>query len=333
MSESNTLFKLILALGIVFLFIGLLGASFPAYAGATASWDAFTNSISTGPTFPTFQNPFATQRQNFTLLPIADGSVPPASVTDNDAVASCDTDATPTANWWGCLINRDASTSYVGSNNQWRVILGAASGIPSANPILFLTVDIQCRTPSVDTPIQVDLFKADDVSLVATITGITCGPGPAFTNHSLQNDFVPLRPIVSDFSSGNLLVVVTSPFLSDVSYVAVIFTYGPEPECSSADTLGYIGCILSGFFNFIINGVRFLINGVVFIIATIATILLYIGSVVVNLFVGLAGSFGFLLALPNMPDPLQKGVAAFVIAVTAWIVYLAFKSVRGTSTI
>jgi len=318
MGESETLFKLVLVLGVSFLLIGAINP------GSDAAYQAFSSSVQN---FPSFQNPFD-ERFEVDLRIIADGTIAPASTFDTDAVANCDNSTNPGAgtDWFGCVSTPDGGVSTASTTvaeNNFKVNLSAAGGVPAVYPVLGVRTITQCNALAT---VMVDylFYKSDDVTLIAEIPTdpIRCA---AFVNITTYSYFDPAYPTVGNFSNGVARFNTgSSGSGANFSYLRVTLIYGATEECSGTDTLTYIGCVISGFFNFLIRLGRLIVNAFVFIGQTIV----WFGSVAVGFLV----MFGTLLTIPGAPTLVQGIISAIVVGLLVFIALVIFKAIRGSGS-
>lgn len=321
MGDSQTLFKLIVFLGFISILAGLV------FPGADAPWTAFSDTMANTP-FPQFVNP-ADERFETDLRIVADGSVPPASSFDGDAVDNCDTSANPGGgtDWFGCVNTPDGDVSTASTNStetQFRVVLSAAGGVPSAFPVIAIRTVTQCDATD-PTRIDYIFLKSDDTTVVAEIPTdpFRC---ESFSNVTVYSYFDTPYPKISDFNNGRVVFNPGSPDAAEFSFLRVTLIYGATAECTGADTLTYIGCIIAGFFNFVIRVGRVIINGFVFL----GQVIVYLGTVAFTFLGGLAGTFVFLFAIPGMPSIIQGIFDVILVGCLLWIFFLIAKLMRGT---
>ena len=288
---------------------------------------AWTDFVDAAQATPTFDNPFD-ERYEVDLNIVGDGSIAPASSADNAAVADCDTSADPGpgTDWWGCVNTPDGADSTAstdGVETEFKVELGAAAGLSGNLPVLAIRTMTQCNAAAA---VIVDylFFKSDDVTLIAEIPTepFRCD---SYNNGTVYSYFVTPHAIVSDYNNG---VVLFNPEgggnVASFSYLRVTLIVGADVECSSADTLAYIGCIIGGFFNFLIRGVRTIVSALIFV----AQGFVYLGSMVVAFF----GLFAVVFTL-GAPSPYQEFIDVAVIAILVYMVVAFLKILRGAGPI
>jgi len=289
---------------------------------------AWTDFVAAAQATPTFDNPFD-ERYEADLNIIADGSLAPKSSTDTAAVADCDTSADPGpgTDWWGCVNTPDGADSFASTDNsepQFKVGLGAAGGFSGSLPVLAIRTMTQC---SAATTVTVDylFYKSDDTTLIAEIPTdpFHCD---SYENVTVYSYFVSPHATVSDYNNG---VVRFNPSgggsnVASFSYLRVTLIIGADVECSSADTLAYVGCIIGGFFNFIIRGVRTIVSALIFV----AQGFIYLGSMVIAFF----GLFAVVFTL-GAPSPYQELIDVAVIAILVYMVVAFLKILRGAGPI
>src|SRR3989304_1461240 len=310
MGSAGTIAKIVGVLAIVFVLIAGL------YPGAGAAWDTFSV---TGQAFPEFQNPFyETISANPPL--IADGDNAPDAAWNNGTVENCDdADAVP---YWGCVVSADGEDSYLSTlagDNQFNV---RYDNIPTTGslPVLHAIVSIECRA-TVNGTFSISLLDSA-LGVQYSSPVVRCvGPWAEFIEMAVSATFGSLRPTVTDMTNGYIVFAGdTGEF--DVSYLSVAFVIGAENECSSADSLAYVGCLISSFFGTVVRGIRFVINGLIFT-----------GQIVAWLF-GIVAAFlgvvAFLFALPDAPPIVQAVITGIVIALLVVVVLVIVGMARGS---
>ncbi len=311
-SDTAQIQRTIVALGLIAAFAVLMYAEMGIPGGPP--------SIST-PAYPTFANPFDATLQ--VVLPVVADSYPPgpASATDNGATPSCTTATTPTSNFWGCVSTHDGTTSYVtvdATNSAFEVTLAAADGIPGGLPVLGVLVDTQCR--AVGGTNETITYTFNSPGFTVTTQGL-CVAGSGYTDTSSYNQFDYVHPTVTGFSGSDIQMTVSTPFTADVSFIKVTLVYGTTAECSSGNSLTYIGCIISGFVDFFVKLGRLAFNAVIYVFSWVFVIASFIASVF--------GILAWLFAIPGVPPEIQLVLDALLSAMAFVLLFNVAKLVRG----
>lgn len=319
MAEAITLAKIFMFLGVMFAIAGML------YPGSDASWNALRTRIS-GEGFPTFTNPFAqeTFEANFSI--VGDGSAAPDAVFNTGGVPFCVPSATPAADWWGCLLTKDATISYNTdtAGTQSRVQLGNIQGVAATYSVLAIKINVQCRGNTFDRTTDFIFRKADDTTLVAEIPSqVMICPKNTFTNLTSVQQFDTTYPLVSDFNGGT--VQVNPNGSTDYSFLDITVIVAPGAECAGTDTLTYIGCVINGFFNFLVKGARFIFNGIIFIFQLIGFAIFF----VIDLFSGIIGAMAFLIGVLIVVPILGPVLILVMVGMILWFFYTLVKLVSG----
>jgi len=317
MSDTTGLAKMLMALGVVFLLVGLL------IPGEDAPWEQMVTNLS-AQTFPTFVNPFSSIRTNFSMIPVADGNNGPASATDNNAFAGCTNATSPSTDYWECVATEDAEVSYVGitvADDQFEVNLSSEGGVPTNLPVLWVTVSVQCNTTGAEAPFQIALEEADG-SLIAQFDMPAC-EGDWITVVR-QNEFVPARPTTGQFNGGRAQPVFSSGF-ANISFISVNVFYNTEPECSPADTLTYIGCLIGQTLVVLFKVALIAINAVIFGVQLI----FYGLTVGAILFGGFLSVIQFLFAVPGAPIVVQALIDIVLAGMIFTLLLTVVRLIRG----
>ena len=340
MGESHTIFKMVLVLGVVFLLVGALSP------GADAAWTAFSNTLSN---FPTFDNPFAAK--SFTFSARANGTADPVN---SRGVApeppNCDFfEGDPGTNqWWGCINKLDQNASYLttgfGSDYNTSVFLDAFPDASRSYVLLTITINYQCAGDGTNIPFfdfrpasgGPQLFSFHDLTIddppkpcpddynagmggfqLQTWSNLSTTTSKEETGGTLMSLFFTSGAELSWEPAGG-----TDTDLFLMSYVSVTVTYQVTSTCSSADTLIYIGCILTVVIFFVVDVFLFFIE----IIGFTGEIIFWFLSLI-STFITL---FGYFFAIPGAPPIIQGLITVIFIAIIAFIAFAVMKVVRGT---
>jgi hypothetical protein len=323
MAEIESVAKIVIVLGIVFLFVGLL------YPGQESGWTTFQTSIQS---FPQFDNPFNGDTYEIDVAIIDDwvqgGTQYPASITDAGSVSHCDTSASPNGatEWYGCLLTQDSATSYVSTNatkTEFGMSLSYITGASSDFPVLAFKITTECRSATENSYVDYLFYNSGEV-LQAEIPpgGFFCGYN-TFQNVTVFAQFDTAYPTVADFNAGVFEVNPSAP--TDYSYIRITAIVGGSKDCTGADTLTYIGCVIAGFFNAVIKALRFLLNGIVFI----GLIIVYFGSIVAAFLVMVA----FFFSVPGAPPIVQGLLSVFVVGALLLVGITIINQIRGASPV
>jgi hypothetical protein len=306
-AETETIAKLVMVLGIVFIFVGLL------YPGQDSGWTDFEDTIRN---LPEFSNPLRTTGIAVLHPYQDDPTLPPTDASNDAGVSECDiSDVSP---YWGCISQGDDNGSYVWSTtNQFRVDIRSPSG--GGLPVISVYVTVQMRVNSADESEVVSVFLEDDLENPQWFSEPdTLFASDEFQDVTFGNAFDTPYPVMGSFNPG--AVVITGQI--DVSNVVVTLTYLGTADCTGADTLTYIGCVLAGLFNTIVNAIGVVIGGIIFI----GQILVYLLSIVVA-FISMVA---FFFAVPDAPPVVQGVFTAFIIGALALIIIAIITRVRGS---
>jgi len=314
----------------ILLFLGTITLFLSSFMGSTnSSWVGVQNAVSEP--FPIFSNPFDS-KSIVDLYPDNDGTVPPASVTNDDPtnVTNCDDSSSPSSNWWGCLLTKDAYISYDSTNNthfQFNVSLTDTTGTDTTSSVVTLLVQAECRTTNA-TPvnIKVDFYFApsDGSPFFEFAQYMVCKPG-AFANQTLRQDFTALPlPTVGQYSNSLVQLHPVDIYFVDFSYVHVTLSY-TSTGCTSADALTYIGCLITQGLTFIFNIGMFIINGLFFL----GSAIFWLVSIIGTFLYGVIATLAWLLAIPGTPVLVQGIISIPVIASMGYLILYIVELVRG----
>lgn len=302
--------SLVVVLGVIVLLASLVSQS------GTAAWN---NLSSAAEATPSFANPFDERiSQNPPL--VADGTNPPVGASNADGVPNCD--ATDHVPYFGCLTTQDGEGSYVWDTTVDGQFSVREDSMPTTSslPVLGLTILVECRATT-GGQFQIALTNSTGVAGIHYQSDTVRCTSSSFTEVSLTTSFVSVRPTVADFSGGLVIFVGVPPFGIEVSYIRVSYIIGMEPECTSGDTLAYVGCLFSNFIGGVIRFFRLIVNAFVFI----AQGFVYFGSIVI----AFAGLFAVLFTL-GAPSPFQEIIDVAVIAMLLFLVIAVIQIVRGS---
>jgi hypothetical protein len=331
-SDSEIMAKVSLCLGVIaFLAIMIFGQN----NGPTLPFIA---------TFPSFSNPFNSDRQQTTVGIISENTTqPPATIVNNRgtaAVPNCVNSTSPTGNWFGCVRTQDDIGSYVTLNFTRQVFWVNISNIEAASnlPVFDILLTIQCQSTDVSNVPMSFTVRSQDSSFITGIgnqplgtpppLGIDC-PTSGWTNITGRIDYPHFFPTVTQFNSLALTVSGGSPqfpfFNVSVSYVSVTFEYGAYPECMFTGDIvsatAYIGCQIISFGTFLIKVFQLIVNVIVFVGSWLWTLVQLIG----NFFAVVA----WLYNIPGVPAPIQLFIDAVVTGLIASLLLILVRTLRG----
>jgi hypothetical protein len=332
LAESNTLFRIVVILGFLFLLVGI-GGSQALFPGSDAAWTSFRNSLSTGPQFPTFQNPFSTNYITAITVPDRNGAT-----SGHESVFGC-----AAASYWMCLQSNDGDTSYVVLNNT--VDGGSLDAIHTsgyvnvhfnnltAGNVVSLVLTVWCRGIGNATRSQ-NAHVDGNRELYPTVS---CPVSDTY--QAIRITITQMPPVWKLSELNNASSGYTLAFQGPAGKVRVTYMelQVGQDTGQTGDCVGNFfqvtGCQIGRFFTNFAKAIVFFFNGLVFIVASIVAILTFVISIIVGLFIGLFTTMGWFLAVPGAPPTVQGIIAAIFVGMIAWILYLILKTVRGTSTI
>lgn len=339
MSESSSLFKVFVVLGIVFLLVGLI------MPGENAAWTDFQTTLSAG-----FTNPSA--ERTFIFAPGADGTEAPLNVRGEDPeTASCNHEEFPPGGpWYGCLQTQDGPGSYLTTgfspfSVEFGVYLEAFPDTSRSWLVTNVSVTYECASNGSGViwdfyengfPATVLLSTASAGGEIEACPDVESNVGPYETFTSwIDTTLSDLH--VADFFAGGAELrgrpggpIAPESDLIFVSYVSVVIRYQADANCDF-DAGGnpfddivratyYIGCVLGAFFLFIVDFFTLLANLGSFVFSIISGFLL-----------GFLSVFGWLFAVPGAPAEVQGVISIIILALLGWLLFLIAKFVRGSS--
>lgn len=326
MSEAKTLFKMVIVLGMFFLFVGVLpGQSTPA------AWVDFENQLS-GQGFPEYENPWSAPVSFGISRPTFPGTLGAVMVLEG-----CDDTPEDIPN---CVNTRDGESSYI-------VVAGSQQGFEFnwTNPSLVgvagstvrnIVVTVNCRSAS-QIAADFTIFPADVGSPIQT-----CPVGPEFrdvyfelnTPGGYEEEF-PFNDIPQAYFQGFSLDEDGESDETRFMYVSyiemeVLILAGVAP-CTAPDgawipALDILGCQITQFFTNILKFIQAVVNGIVYVGAVI-----YFGLLAMfNMILGFFQMISYLYAIPDTPDWAQIVVSVFVTGALVYIVFIVVSMIRGS---
>lgn len=338
MGESSILLKIVLCVGILFVFVSVIYPApiFIDEPPQSTAWDSFSDSISQGPQFPTFVDPFVGNTYSHIRIPISNG-------TDDlpDSVSGC-----TIADYWECVQFRDDGRFLTIESGD--LVTVNITDLPSpARVITDIVVRVSCRTNG-DSETAVILYHETELTpdvIVGSFFFLGCNVGSfqeiAFS-FSENDPATTARWDWSGIDTGWEIGIEIHPNLDNgpvlVDYMeAQVFSQ--DVVTCAADPGAWFpwvdeqACAIGQFTQLIFHGFQFIFNGISFVVVSIGAIMLYISIAVGGLFTGLITTFGFFIALPGAPPLIQTSVAVIFVAFIAFIAFVLIKIVRGTGTI
>lgn len=344
-TESHTLFKLVLVLGIMFLLIGALSP------GADASWQDFSDTLQN---FPTFENPYGLK--SFTFEPMDDFlptgvSTTPLNVRGDQAndPGSCDADENPVDNdWWGCLLTNDANHTYLttgfGGFSEGIGVNMSVFTEPGNWIVTEVSITFSCKSHGSGITFDFSdndganffLSIGDEVGerschLVSSITNDDFNQEPGYDNATFTVDTTvsDIHPSGTRGIGENLMVIrnggaIGSDDLLTITYVSVAIKYQRSASCVFEPTGNpwddvsratyFVGCVLGAIATLILDAITFAVNAAIFAGEIIFWFLSLVGSFITV--------FGYFFALPGAPPIVQGMITAIFIAIIAFVAFV-----------
>jgi hypothetical protein len=298
MGEANTLMRVVIALGIIFLLAGLL------YPGSQSGWNNFSSSVRA---FPSFNNPFTQNAISTKFVPDARDLY--ESTDYEDAVGCSD------AEYWRCVNTNDGDSSYIKLGPDG-IVLKVNMTDPFYDGIIQrMTLEIICRSVGAAPPIRAFQFGGD----VELLNSPTCPVSSAYSSLKFDINF-PWTISNPQLGPGAVILdedLVVPGQSIRITYIEVVIYTVRDPSCSGFD------CV-NRFFESIMKGVIFFINALVFV----GQVLAYLGGLVAGFF----GIVGFLFAIPDAPEIVQSIITIAVVGMILWIIFVFIRTIRGSSS-
>lgn len=338
MGETGTLARLVIALGLMFLLVGLL------FPGADAPWVNFQAAISTEPNIPVFQDPFAANVVSDFLLPNANGSAIPLNV----AAMNCPSPMS--LSFFTCVDFDDANDSFLTmltppplGFSRFEVALTSATG--GTRTILSIEVVLRCRAMTVEASRR-DLLiviepqgGAPSISMVPE--GVNCplsavgefrflsaiyynpAPGSAFF-FDYATDLTPMEILVASIVGD----INDDPI--DFTFVAMKVTHSSDSPCIPADVFTNTACQIGQFITLFFRIFIFIAVAILFVLGVIFSVLVYVFTVIFALIAGFFGMAAFFFAVPGAPVEVQYIISAIFVGLLVTILYITVKLARGS---
>jgi len=362
MSETTTLFKMVVVLGIFFVFVGFLpGSSTPA------AWTDFRNQLS-GQDFPEYDNPFtSTKYYADTLLPRHNGEDffgDPVPFAVNDVNSECGVPDVNT-NISDCVRTNDGASSYLTTSGNFTVYLDAVPEIVPRPIVQTVIVEVWCLSDDIERQSLMVKLEAYSLSIIpeyvegTPVNGMTPSAGDGGTGvgglgicsvgefKKVTFYAINENPCVdgdtgcwayagfTEPSVFNQVWVQTNSSHILISAVAVhinsVVPGNADGACVAPDgawlpALDILGCQIDQAVRFTVRLITAIVNGIVYLGAVI-----YFGlSAAFNLVLGFFQMMGYLYAVPNAPFAVQIFLDVFVTGALVYIIFIIVKTIRGS---
>jgi len=344
MSEAKTLFKMVIVLGIFFLFVGVLpGGSTPQ------AWQDFQSQMD-GQNFPQFSNPYQEIR---TADRVPKSEDPNPGIQYDDFPDRCNNVSFEV---WECLLTNDGADSYVVLNSSTPDIgfnLTEFSGT-AGRRIISAFFTAECLSTRATVRIGIILNQGT----VITNDGFECAIGQFSVSTFIINEITSptAQPLWRGDNSCNMnsddcgVAILTpddcfsapppegcpaydilgggnevwfSSFRVRVTYIADVQS---EDACVGDNFFTNIGCAIENFGRQVWLFLTYVVNGLIYVFQVMA----YGLTAAFNLVAGFFQMLAFLYALPNTPEWAQIVVDVFVTAALVYILFIIVKTIRGS---
>lgn len=312
-------------LGFLFILVGAL------YPGQDAGWNSLRKTISTGPTFPSFDNPFA---RNFLFTQ----QEPNASVGTFTSVTGCPTNA-----FWKCVSTNDGNKSYVTLHDAFQIFDFNLTNLqPAGIEVTGVVVNIWCRgNQTTEFKVFVGLSLTDQTyafncpvfsdRLNASFSQVSFGLRPVCTAALPPNTYCSW--FSQNFNRTSISIRSqpqgTNPKgFTDFTYIRFDIYSNRQTPCTGS-SFDAFGCQISRLFIGIVNGILYVVNGIVFVAGIIAALLVFIGGIISGFLLGTLTAMGWFLAVPGAPDIVQKIFAAAFLGGMGFLLFKIVQTVRG----
>ena len=332
MSETGYFVRGVLVLAILSVFVSLLLYSEPSnpipgrgdVTATVSPWDSLSDTLQTGITFPTFNNPFATGVLYTSLYANA------SEGTYGNAVG-CDN-----TTFWECLLTDDGNLSYLAISGVYVQFLFNVSEMPSGLEVPTVIITLSCRSTTAQRfRVFLDSFVTDDTYSFSCETGTDF----AYTSFALNCVFPSGCRWFSDNLTKVPVYILTWPDGSspvgqtDFTFIKLDIYSTAQPACAG-NPFENTGCQIARFVSTIARGIQMFMNAVVFVIASLVAVLVFVGSIIVGVFIGILTSFTWFLNPANIGNPpgfVTALMAIALLSVLAFFFLLIVRFVRGSS--
>lgn len=334
MSEAKTLVKIVALLGILAIFMGVLPG------GDTTVWDNFSSAIKQGPNLPTFYNPYAAIVLGSSLVPDFPGSIPSPIPDVLPNVNQCDA-----ATYWECWNDGDdQSWAQIGRDALGTIDCNAVRPCPSlpvnwtatwfANGVNASTVIVAANVIVTCT----NTVGTRSISVFVNSFGATLTPcnGDSESTTDYTRFYVGHTLGELDGADGTISVYETVNNIGlariQVREVRIdLYVIEPPITCDNDVPLfGDVACAIWLGANAIWKAILFIAFGIWFVISTVAAILIFVGSIIVNLFIGIFTLIAAYFSIPGVPAFLQAFIDILLIGIVVFIIYTLVKLLRGS---
>lgn len=333
MTDTGRVGKIVVFIGLMMLLINLL------YPGANPAWSTLETTIQTGPNFPTFNNPLHGANYTQVVLPGEDfGNQPNAKHRCTDYIDCLNTWDAPFISGGVPLANASYVEYNSGPGGTYAFQFLEQGYSTGGLAITVAQVNVTCSSGWAGTvQIRLDFYPSGNSSLIGYTTFVCQNTGPfGLAYQSAPLSFNGAGPFPANLFS-NARVNVSSSTTNktvNIGFIGLrLLVEGGTRACGS--TIWDTGCVLAQFFGSMVLYVQLFVNFIVYAVSWLAAVLLFIGSIIINVLLGIVLSLFYFYALPGAPTIVQAAVdvimTALLVIVLAFIIGYAVGVLGGVA--
>lgn len=341
MSETGTMVRIVMALGMLFIVMGLLNP------GDDAAWTEFQAATSVELVVPEFQNPFPSEFLRAQLT----------STNYSTSINAVGTNCAVGDFFSGYNASECVQPPYVDATGSWYTDM--ITGVPPVAVAVMVLPDLPDYTPTTvphvaSLVLHVVCRSQARVEIVASISGFGeagefskefCSRTGNFEDKQVSWKFnynntwnaLDLGPGAINIRFFSNVDGLSDPTgFVDVAYVQLdIYTTTQEdcyaPPGAWLPGLDIFVCSISRTLTSIWQGFMYVINGVVWVIQTAVAVAAFVGRIVVSLFVAMITMVTLMFAIPGAPAIVQALIDIVLVGLIVFVLMTVVKLVRGSS--
>lgn len=359
MSETGTMVRIVMALGLLFIVMGLLNP------GDDAAWQSFQESVGRPLNIPTFDDPFQERYPHyFSVKDDPTGAATPTVVSSLES---------PCDDWENCLKRPDDAYVVYHIGNPGAVPLNFSADESGPDQFVYsLEIRVSCVTMAVGNdpavrPDEMALYIPMSVIPEASPILINCpftrdrvsggfGDMPAPSTVQFQTMTIPWGKETATSNiwgtlkdDAGVAVAAVNPrtgpdFTTPPGAYLVYFNYisfelysasqkscnDSAPEGSWFPWLDEVACSIGRFVIEFAKGFLFIGRALWWVISAIVAVVGYIGTVMVNLFVATIVMLGLMFAIPGAPSIVQGLIDIVLVGMMVFLIVNVVKLIRGS---
>lgn len=333
MAEAVGLARIAMALGLLFVFIGLI------IPGADSPWSVMVGQLE-AEEFPQFNDPFPAE----TLLRFSFGLANPGPGYESTdfGYAKGTNHACSQSAFWNCVSDGDGpdqNETYYDMND---VLVLNTTGWPTSGKVRSAVLTIECHS-NTTLPLQMSALLNSWLPsdgglgigyLESSGENVYCQSGTTY-HEAVMHMGVILGADPTDLSENpippNLMLEILASGSRDVHistvrfFALVVETTG----CTGGDFFSNLGCSVGEFFEFLTNAILYLVNGIAFA----GQVLFYVLRVLAIIVGGFLSIIAFLFAIPGAPLAVQAIIDVAVIGMVVLVLITFMKLLPQVSPV